>query len=75
MKRTTNYGPCPHCRGNGRRWPDGWCDGNTSTIETPWCNYCHGSGRVVTSVTEETNYSDIFGFRSLIERHKRQIAE
>ena len=75
MKRTTNYGPCPHCGGQGRCWPGGWRDGNSSSVEPP-CNYCQGSGRVVTSVTEETNYSDIFGFRSLIERHKRQkIAE
>lgn len=53
VTKTTHYGPCPRCHGEGRSYPPGWQD--ATSVFPPACTYCGGSGKVVTHITEETS--------------------
>jgi DnaJ-class molecular chaperone len=46
-RETTEYQPCPICKGNGWAFPMG-NSANTAAI----CHYCNGSKTVVKSITK-----------------------
>ena len=53
--RTTHYGVCPLCGGSGKKREPGWLP---SDFVRPPCGHCHGTGRVVTHITEEADRAE-----------------